>query len=310
MAFLHSRKLIVLSLVVMILLASASLLYLFKKDYIMEAWSAYTLPPELKKATFISMQENTTTLLSVSGARFKKEVLKGVLISADEREQNTAQIILDENGVYNIFLNRKNIYATSSPLAGVSVSPDGTMVAYAHGTTPLMPLEVPQLIPNSSFDSRAWSVTVLSLASGALLEVGAGAAPLFIDSTNLLHFAPGGVFITDVRAQKKNFVLPGVFINATVSTLQSPDRTLVGWKDSFSNTVTIYRVSVNGLEKVADMTNTGAGSHTLGNDALYRTYRSIYGGGIMKQGFGETEAYKVGFLPSLYPITRLSLGSI
>jgi hypothetical protein len=268
------------------------------------------MPSELRTATFISSQQDTTTLLHVAGLKFQKEVIDGVLISADERAPNSARIILDKKGIYTLFLNGKSLYATSSPLAGVSVSPDGTMIAFAEGGVPLKPLDKPQLIPGSRFDSRSWKVLVLALASGAKTELGAGSAPLFLDATHVLYFAPGGIFSIDLKAQKKTLVQPGVFNLASVTVLQSPDRTVMGWRDGTSNAISIFRVRTDGVEKIGDITPIGGGASALGTTAVYSARQSAYGGTLQKQGFTQAKSHTVGSLPSNLSIIRIMTGSL
>ncbi len=275
-----------------------------------EAWSIVTMPGELKKATFVSEEKTTSVLRRASGITFKKETILGTLVSADTRAPNSARIVLDSTGTYNLFLNGKNIYATTSPLAGVSVSPDGTMVAYAHGTEPLVSKVASYLTPLASFDSRSWSISVFTPASGARVEVGFGSSPLFVDSTHLLHFAPGGVFITDVKAGTQKFVLPGIYNIAQVGVLQSPDRTLVAWKDTTTKTITVYRVGTDALEKLASLAyKGGGGSYTLGNDAFFYVKNAPSARGIWKQGFEDKDAHKVGNTSSSYMTSRLLLGA-
>ena len=272
--------------------------------------TALTVPSDLKSATFVTTTRTATILHRLSGFSFTKEALPGILISADERSPHSARVVLDAKGNYTLTVDGKNVYATTSPLAGVSVSPDGAKVAFAHGTTPLLPREMPQLIPSTSYDSRGWEVTVLSLATGAKVAVGKGSAPFFIDDTHLLHFAPGALFITDLQAQKHSFTLPGVFNRAPVSVLQSPDRTLVGWMNTVTKTITIYRTSPVGVEIVATVPYVGRGPYALGNDGLYSAHVSPLGGGVWKQGFTDKKPRQAGFLSSSYLITRIITGSL
>ena len=272
--------------------------------------TALTMPSGLKSATFISTTRTTTTLYRLSGFSFTSETLPGTLISADERAPNSAQIILDAEGKYTLYLNGKSMYATTSSLAGVSVSPDGNSIAFAHSKTALVPREMPQLIPMTWFDSRMWQVTSLSLKTGVYTSIGTGSAPLFIDDTHLLRVAPGAILVTDVTTNQQSAVSPGVFYRAPVSVLQSPDRTLIGWENNPVKTISIYKTSARGVELVATMPYSGSGVYALGNDGLYIAHASPFGGGVWKQGFTDKKPHKVGFLSSAYFITRIATGSL
>lgn len=273
------------------------------------AWSVFSLPKELRSVTFVSEQASGTVLYTPRAFTYAKESLQGTLVSEDLRGDHTARIMRRPDGMYVLTLDGGEILATSTPIAGVSAAPDGKSVAYAHGTPDSELFTYPYQLPHATFGANAWHVAVANPAAHTNLDIGPGTAPLYLDPTHVAYFAPAGILMADFSTGSTTMLLPGHFDPASIATLQSPDHTLVAWRQiAPARLIQVYRIGVNKVTLIAQLPYAGAASYVLGNDAVYTLSLKKLGGAVWRQGFTEPSAHQVASLPATLTITRLLLG--
>lgn len=272
-------------------------------------WSIATLPADLRSATFVSEQASGTVLYTPHALLYRQEALPGTLVSEDKRGEHTARILRRSDGVYILTLNGTEVLATSTPIAGVSVAPDGKSVAYAHGVLGMELFAYPYQLPHGTFNANVWHVAVVDPLSHTNLDIGPGTAPLYLDATHVAYFAPAGIFMADFTTGSTTMLFSGHFDPASIAVLQSPDHTLVAWRQiAPARLIQVYRIGVDKVTAIAQLPYAGAASYVLGNDAVYTLSLKQLGGAIWRQGFTEPSAHKVADLPANLGITRLLLG--
>ena len=312
MALRHSRKLVVLSLVVIILLASASLLYLFKKDYIMEVWSILTMPKELSEAMFISDSDNGTILYRVGDFNFNSEDVDGALVSIGRFGIDSLQILRSNDGLYRVSKNTEELVSSKTAKVGIAQSPSGTHIAYAEiDANALDPISTATQIPIISLDTRQWGITVMNTVSKTFIRAGIGVSPLFVDDSHVVWFSPRGIYSTNIQTGEQKLLLEQQNSIGSLAVLQSPDRSLIARHNKIEKNISVYKVTANEAEKIATVPIAGgAASYSLGNEGIYSIAFESGRSEIYFQSFTGGEAVIVHKLPFGLPVTRLLLGSL
>lgn len=276
--------------------------------------SALLMPKELKGALFLAdTQAEGTVAYVLKGTSYGKVEVDGTLVSASDTDG--AQILMNKDTIYTITLDGKTVLATSSPVAGVSGSPDGSGVAFAvqTGSTHRLTFEG-FMLPFLSIDGTEWRI-VYSHASGAASTEAygpTGASPLFLDDSHIAYFSPAGMSVLDIKSMQTSSILTRQFRDVPLNVLQSPDRTLIGYRDTQAKTVTIYKVNPTGAEEVATLPiPKSITSFSLGNDGLYMLHLSKnFGTVITKQNFTGGAAHTVTILPKSMQVDRLLIHNL
>jgi hypothetical protein len=163
---------------------------------------------------------------------------------------------------------------------------------------------------------RGWNVVLYIPATHKSITLGAGASPLFIDTTHVAWIAPTGLAVIDLSTGNTTILVKNLTIKVLSTVLVSPDHTIVAWYDPSSKNLMEYKVTAS-TATALPATPVPAGSLTgmkpihslsLGNDSVYMLRLSPTGTEILKATFGQ-QATKVGSLPSSLGIGRLVIGS-
>lgn len=274
--------------------------------------SALTLPHELKGAVFLADGPAGTTAYTLSGFSYKPQALNGILLSGTD---HLATSVVRTGESYVLTLNGKSLPATSTPRVGVSALTDGSMAVYATTptTTPQLLSAAPNLYQVLTLDATQWHIELVQLRPTTIMTQRgpSGMAPLFLDGTHIVYLSPAGIFVWNPASGTVTELLHRTFRNIAVSMLQSPDHSLIAYRDLSAKNVTIYRVTATSAEAVATIAaEKSVSSYALGNDALYALHTTPNGTEIWKQGFADKEPHRIGFLPQSLQITRLLIGSL
>lgn len=260
---------------------------------------------------FLAESKKGTVTYTAQAFWFSMHVSDATLVSADERSPNSARIVRSSDGMYTLLLGTTTIISTSTPLFGVSVSPDGNTVAYAHGLIASPPFQAPHQIPTTTYDSNTSKVAIHSINGGTTVDIGPGSAPLFFDATHVLYFAPAGAYMADLKTGSSTLLLAQHFNQAPVAVLQSPDRTHVAWRSNTApRKATVYRVTASNIQKIAELPYDNVSSSALGNDAIYFVRHSPLMTQVTRQAFDEKAPRQVTMLPSLFNVTRIVIGAL
>jgi hypothetical protein len=312
----HSRSpFLIAGIIVAVLVAIAAVgyaLYAYSPfgPWMQGAWSIMTMPNELKGATFVSDGATGTTLYRIHGLSFVPEAVDGMLISAQQQGNSRADIV-HTGAKYALMVDGKEAYASSSPLLGVTRTPDGTRAVVSAQTSHKEDLPTPVYLPGPTIHPYLWTDFLLHLdGNGSPLAIGNGSASLYLDATHIVRVAPVGIVSVDMTNGHSSVLVSQAVPTTIASVLASPDRMHLGWYDPAAHSVIVYHVTPDTADQPNTLPIAGTiTSYALGNDALFivRTSASA----IARQSFtGSAPAKVVAHLPADLHITRLLLGSL
>jgi len=275
--------------------------------------SALLMPKELKGALFLAdTQKGGTIAYALKGTSYVDAGVDGTLVSASDT--NGAQILMNKDTIYSVTLGGKTILATSTPVAGVSHSPDGAAVAFASQTGSSQRLAFEGfMLPLLTIDGTEWRIIYSRTTGVASTEAygPTGTSPLFLDDSHIAYFSPAGISVLDTKSMQTTAVLNRQFRDVPLNVLQSPDRTLIGYRDVQAKTVTIYKVSPTSAEVVATLPiQRRTTSLTLGNDGIYMLHISDFGTVITKQNFTGGAVRTLTILPKAMQVDRLLIHTL
>lgn len=268
-------------------------------------WSARSLPKELSDTTLLSSRGSQIDIYTPNGWRYEhSSYANGVLgsfISAPNgslivRSLNPSTYEIDENGA-------KREQATV-PLAAPDKAPYAGLIAYAA----LNDTDAPtvQGIPSqlSPINPSTWEIRLYSLTSGSSARVISGYAPLFFDDTHFFFVNAGGIYLYDLTAGTATHVLERSFPFVLGPILQSPDRTLIAFRDPVTKTTAVYRMDSSVLVLVKEIPGILA-APALSNDALYNLVRSKQGTEVWKYDWMSAEPTHLYTFPSDLAVGRM-----
>ncbi|MDB5195393.1 MAG: hypothetical protein JWO84_577 [Parcubacteria group bacterium] len=305
------RALIILAAVVLLAaLGYALVMYTPVGAPVTEAWSIMTLPKELKNATFIADGDGTTAIYHIHGFSFVAERVAGSLVSVEQEPGGIAQVIHTATS-YNLMVNGKQVYATTSPVLGVSISPDGSKAVIAvqfqgkeigpYGTAP-------------GIHPHLWTIVLLHLdGNGAPLALGNGVDPLYMDATHIMRIAPVGLVSADMTTGAATIAARHTVTATIAAALISPDRTYMAWLDADTHSFMVYRVGPGTADKIAEIKDINPRtSYALGNNALYvmRSTGMEKPTQIRKINFSGGAPSTVASVPGNLHISRMLIGSL
>jgi hypothetical protein len=271
-----------------------------------------TMPSELKNASFISDAiNNRTTVYKIKGLSFVAEQVTGSsLISAEQEHTGQAQIV-QTGTTYSLLLNGAQVYATSSAVLGVTVSPDGTQAVIGEGA-PANGGPAPAFSAAPTVHPDAWTSVLVHLnGNGAPHAIGNGIAAFFIDATHVIRTDSVGLVSVDISTGVSKILVPQMIQMTIPTTLTSPDKTHIGWFDLASHSFVIYSVTPDAAQKVATLPAVNPKtSFALGNTALYTVHVTGIATEVKSQSLSGGAAHTVAVLPGKLRITRILLGSL
>lgn len=279
--------------------------FIFKPTaYPMQEWIALRLvSEEIQHTTFLADSSEGTARAFMNNHAFNAQSIGDTLISLDGRTTH-AEIVLRPTGSYDIVVDGKQVLGSRTPKAGVSRSVDGTYVAFAHAST------TATSTAQTTVDPATWSVSLLDVRTGAVRDIGTGVSPLFVDASHLVRITAQGIVKYDLSNGTDSFMVQEPFGAASNTSLSSPDRSLLAWRDSTRNTITVYRVAEGTADSVATIPIAAdVVAYAIGNTAVYTLRPAKTGMQVWQQSFGKG-AHKVLTLPPSLKVTRMVTGSI
>jgi hypothetical protein len=214
------------------------------------------MPAELRTALFVSaLPGHPSVSYTLRGFTYVPRPFAGTkeVASISSSRERVAVLIDRDTGRYEVQQQGATLVTSQVPLFGAAVSPDGDRVAYAAEVT-------------RSGGSTYWQVMLRTPGAASSTPLSYGFSPFFIDDTHILHFTGTGLRVIDLASGKSTEVFKTIFPPFPSETEQSPDRTLVAWRDARGH-ILVYRVTATSATHVDTIDLQDA--YALGNDALY-----------------------------------------
>ena len=269
----------------------------------MGAWSILTLPAELRDASLVVRSGDGKASVYVPG-RFwfpSAAVAKGTpasftkegeaLLSVRTTESGSALI---ENGTERVRSEGLLAAPAQSPYSGIVAYAERTHADAEQGGPPQLTLANP----------TEWEVNLLLPGTDEKKRVASGYAPLFFDDTHFFFIAQSGIYRYDLATGQSVRVLERAFPFVIDPILQSPDRTLIAFRDPVEEATYVYRVHESGLllmRHIPELLNSPA----LSNDALYDLRGTTEGGEVWKHELKAGEPQLIFVFSKQVPINRI-----
>lgn len=264
------------------------------------------LSQELKNALYLQDLATTTVQVHTQGPmHFITDPMPGVLVSVDTRAAY-ADILHTRTG-YEVRTAKDVVYRDAQTLQGISRSPDGRYMAVSRMST-----TTTVGTASSTPASSAWSIVLIDTVQKTTREIGLGVTPLFLDGTRLIYVRSTGMVSYDVVTGTEKVLSDHAFgMDGKGRGISSPDRLRLGWIDTVSKEITIYKVDTGNAEVLATIPISDQDSaYALGDEGLYVLRKGREGQmEVWYGGYGATLA-RVITLPAQLGITRLGIGAI
>jgi hypothetical protein len=259
----------------------------------MLAWSALTLPTELRHAVFVTSYEQESIMRQATLLGFTEKKVPGRITAVAHGGPTEAFIALVGHEAV-LHLDTGSIALTEAPQTHLSVSPLGHSAVFT-------------LHPASSTATTTFN-SVTYIAPGHAPEthtpLATGFAAFYLDPLHILRFAENGVYISDLE-KATSTLLRKEFTPRTPSFLGvSPDGSLVAWSTLTPRTTIIYRVGTDALTPVATIARQFGPQSRLGNDAIYEVRQEKGTSNVWRISFDGSQRMIASFP---FPITSFAL---
>lgn len=313
----YTKYLVPVALVLGVLLICGLVYALFRYTplgtSIAEAWGIASMPAELRHGLFMSEEKDgVTTVYHVDGVSLVGEKQKGTVISGTKTEKSVALIIRDVSSVYHITLDGTEVYATSTPIKGLALSPSGNDVVFSARTDPREVIPAPVYLVAVQLHPAAWDIFLLhAKQQGFTAHLGAGTAPSYVDDTHVTWISPVGIAMADTKTGIVKILESRMISSYPAAILVSPNRTALGLIGTSTKSFDIFKLAPDSVEKTASFTYTGTvTSYALGNQSLYTLSNNGTRTQIVKQDFASPKQSVVGKIPQRFHIARVLVGSL
>ncbi len=299
-------------LIVLIISAVCALIFLYPPATapIRSAISAQQIPPELQEVKFLAEEPTGTAIYNVEGKKFVKTDVGGVLLSAERTPSGMAQVIKTTDGTYRVLLNDKELFATTTALLGVSVSPDQNQIVYSRSETAEIGV-FPAGLSYASVRPSEWKVYTFDISTGTHFLTGTGNHSLFVSGSEIARISPRGIVSFNLSTGSSTQLLENEFQSVPVPSLVSPDRTKIALVNTAERVVVVSNVSGTALSEVERIPLEGKiMSFALGDNALYVLRTSKWGTEILKRPFGTAEYTRIMLVPENLKVNRLLISSL
>ena len=240
----------------------------------------------LVAAVFAAVRYYPPASLVWSALRVPAELRNATFIASDPTGQTVEYVIA--GGTFKP-------KPASALTPNTKVSPNGAVLAYAENFQGIPGARNPD-------DSR---IVLTNAATNERFVLSKGFAPFFLDDNHVFWFTPAGLVTRNLSSGESKLVYPRAIAQSFDLLSQSPDRSLVIWRDAIKKVLVVYRVGENaGL--VAELPRNLA-PVTLSNNALYIAIPSTEGTKVWRLGFDGSEPVFVYKIPAQLKITSITL---
>jgi hypothetical protein len=281
-------------------LVGAFIAFFSGKNFILEAWSAYTLPLELKEALFVASEGEKSIAYTPEKFRYTQVPYSTGMSSSVIREGNRMLAVRQEGQEYLLEENGTELIRGTLPIAAPSFETNSERIIYAQAVAPEVEVKDKSLPHISAVNPSQYEVRLYFPPTGKSERIISGYAPLFLDEAHFLFFVTSGIYRYNLTSGTIEKVLDKTLSSVFVPVLQSPDRTLILVRDGRERTTSVFRVTPAGLAIITQIPGLLT-SPALSNDALYE----IKGNQVWKYSFDTPEPQLIHTFPSTLSISRI-----
>jgi hypothetical protein len=278
--------------------------FFLSKNVITESWSAYTTPPELKNATFITVKDNNPIASRVNSYKYSKiqhNVGDIVMFSNDENNvlavrQSGQESVLEFNGVEMV----RNVL----PIATPSLSPDSNTLLYSQSIQTETKSNNIKSQGMIATDPSLYEIRAVFSSTKNDTRVISGYAPNFINDNEFVFLASSGIYLYNKQSGTGKILLEKNFSTVFGPVLQSPDRSLIAFADTSRKVTAVYRIKDSSVELVFETTSILI-KPALSDTALYDMKATEHGSEIWKYDFGVSEPQLIHTIPRSLGLNRI-----
>jgi len=200
------QKILLLIAVVILVLVVLLLTFPQSRNTIGRFYTYLTAPSEVKNMIFVVGEEGNASLVRIyagglhtfsrDGISVLEAVKHGERIFAILEEQATGAI--DVYGISFRTGEQRALTGDGQYKEGLSISPDGTMLAYALVGPPL------DGKPDIYYDVRRHRIVTLNLSSGEVVDIEPGAHPFFLDDSTLFFTNQDGYKVQSLSGPEQS----------------------------------------------------------------------------------------------------------
>ncbi len=262
------------------------------------AWSASTLPSEIRNALFIARASSEAKIYTATAHSYVSDSAQQGKYVVYAAPKNDALFVMVDPAtqVYRIELDSKVLLTSKDPIATAALSPNRKGVVYAKQMEGKV----------GSRDASDWEVVLFFTATGKSAVVSPGFAPFFIDDSRIARFTNAGIYSIDITTATQTELLKQEFKQVLPSFSQSPDHTLIAWSDPIAKATLVYRVDST-LTRVMSFDGF-VPLFALSDSALYRLQLTTKGTNIYKYTLDSADsASMIHTVPASLQVSALSL---
>ena len=264
--------------------------------------SAQSLPQELYGASLIASVEGKSSVYTRQPFWYAARRVPGAVTGAST---NGDVILARTEAGYSVFEGNTLRTQVNQPIEAPSIPPVVSAIMYA------------QQVQNEDLESTGprtggsritnpahWQIQLLLANASSATPVIAGYAPLFIDDSSFLFVAADGIYRYTLESGHITKLLDRVFPVVVTPVIQSPDRTLIAFRDLVTRSTSIYQLDADSLKLVMEMSEHFQ-SPTLSNTALYDVKGTPTGAEVWKYPFDGSSAEMIHVFPRELAITDI-----
>jgi hypothetical protein len=274
-------------------------------DQLAGAWTAHTLPAELRSGVFLSVNPARTVAYSVNGSTLTRNQYPGTRAALFARQDGSVlDIRFTAPATYTLHENGVERVRTKVPLEAPSLAPHTKVLAFAQSKESLTHTDKNVPHPLSAANPGQWDIRLGFPQGSTSAPLATGYAPLFIDDSHLVFFGPAGIYGYDLSAGTITRLATGQFPLLLGPVVQSPDRTLFALRDAVKKTTSVYRVDLGKVVLIREIPEILV-APALSDSALYNLVGTGHGGEVWRYGLAGGDAKRIYTLPKMLSISRI-----
>jgi hypothetical protein len=273
-----------------------------------------SVPQDVAKARFLRTEGGITRVYTPEGGGYVSSEAGESIISEDMRSGAVARILRSDSQGFSVVVGGATVAVSPEGKMGVSLSTDGSHVAYAQARSgPALSTVPAELLPLIGFAPSEWTIVVDSVMGATTTDSFSGILPVFIDEKRIVFVREDGIYIRNIGNGIEQQLIAHAFSRVSGAPLVSPDGTLFAVRDEKQRSIQVYRIdrASGQLEEVSSVAAPGGVvSYSLGNEAVYTLRLVDQKTEVWSQSLAGGTPALVFILPADVAADRMSIGII